>query len=61
LLGPTFASALGFGIRLDATIVRSMLVSALVSILGEWSWWFPPWAARLLRVPASRRSIETVQ
>jgi RND superfamily putative drug exporter len=46
----TFASALGFGILLDATIVRSMLVPALVSMFGGWNWWMPDWAARLLRV-----------
>jgi RND superfamily putative drug exporter len=46
----TFASALGFGILLDATIVRSMLVPALVSLFGGWNWWMPGWAARILRV-----------
>jgi RND superfamily putative drug exporter len=47
----TFASALGFGILLDATIVRSMLVPALVSMFGGWNWWMPSWAARVLRLP----------
>jgi putative drug exporter of the RND superfamily len=45
-----FASALGFGILLDATIVRSMLVPALVSMFGDWNWWMPGWFARVLRV-----------
>jgi RND superfamily putative drug exporter len=45
-----FATALGFGILLDATIVRALLVPALVSLLGRWNWWLPPWAARLLFV-----------
>jgi RND superfamily putative drug exporter len=49
----TFASALGFGILLDATIVRSALVPALVSLFGRWNWWLPGPAARVLRVPAS--------
>jgi RND superfamily putative drug exporter len=49
----TFASALGFGILLDATIVRSMLVPALVSMFGAWNWWMPGWAARILRIPPS--------
>jgi putative drug exporter of the RND superfamily len=49
----TFASALGFGILLDATIVRSMLVPALVSMFGDWNWWLPDWAARVLRVRPS--------
>jgi RND superfamily putative drug exporter len=46
----TFASALGFGILLDATIVRSMLVPALVSLFGKWNWWLPEPVARLLRI-----------
>ena len=46
----TFATALGFGILLDASIVRSMLVPALVSLFGEWNWWIPRGVARLLRV-----------
>jgi RND superfamily putative drug exporter len=46
----TFASALGFGILLDATVVRSMLVPALVSMFGRWNWWMPDRFARLLRV-----------
>jgi RND superfamily putative drug exporter len=49
----TFATALGFGILLDATVVRSMLVPALVSMFGRWNWWLPGWAARVLRVPPS--------
>jgi RND superfamily putative drug exporter len=45
-----FATALGFGILLDATIVRSLLVPALVSMFGEWNWWMPKWLATTLRV-----------
>jgi RND superfamily putative drug exporter len=45
------ASALGFGILLDATIVRSLLVPALVSLFGDWNWWMPSWLAKILRVP----------
>ena len=47
------ATALGAGILLDATILRALLVPALVALLGRWNWWLPPWAARLLRVPPS--------
>lgn len=46
-----FATALGFGILLDATIVRSLLVPAIVSLFGEWNWWMPSWLAKTLRVP----------
>ena len=47
------ATALGFGILLDATIVRSVLVPALVSMFGRWNWWMPGWFARVLRIPES--------
>jgi putative drug exporter of the RND superfamily len=47
------ATALGAGILLDATILRVLLVPALVALLGRWNWWLPPWAARILRVPPS--------
>jgi RND superfamily putative drug exporter len=48
-----FATALGGGILLDATIVRGVLAPALVSILGRWNWWLPRRPARLLRVEPS--------
>ena len=48
-----FATALGFGILLDATVVRSLLVPALVSMFGKWNWWLPDGVARVLRVQSS--------
>jgi RND superfamily putative drug exporter len=48
-----FATALGVGILIDATIVRALLVPALVGLLGRWNWWLPTWPARLLRVEPS--------
>ncbi|MFI6325351.1 MMPL family transporter [Nonomuraea sp. NPDC050556] len=48
-----FATALGIGILLDATVVRALLVPALVSVMGRWNWWLPGWAARVLRVQSS--------
>ena len=36
-----FATGMGVGILLDATIVRALLVPALVSLLGRWNWWLP--------------------
>jgi putative drug exporter of the RND superfamily len=47
------ATALGAGILLDATILRALLVPALVALLGRWNWWLPAWAARPLRVSPS--------
>ena len=52
-----FATALGGGILIDATIIRGILAPALVAILDRWNWWLPAWAARILRVePSSARS-----
>ncbi|HZD01087.1 MAG TPA: MMPL family transporter [Actinomycetes bacterium] len=48
-----FATGLGAGILLDATVVRALLVPALVSLLGRWNWWLPAWAARPLGVAPS--------
>jgi RND superfamily putative drug exporter len=54
-----FATALGAGILLDATVVRALLVPALVSLFGRWNWWMPVWAARILRVEPSPAVRET--
>jgi RND superfamily putative drug exporter len=48
-----FATGVGAGILLDATVVRSLLVPALVSLFGRWNWWLPRWAAVLLRTTPS--------
>jgi RND superfamily putative drug exporter len=45
------ATGLGAGILLDATVVRALLVPALLSLFANW--WLPPRLARLLRIPAS--------
>src|SRR5439155_20340469 len=45
-----FATGLGAGILLDATVVRALLVPALLSLLGRWNWWLPARLARLLLV-----------
>ncbi len=47
------ATGLGFGILLDATIVRSLLVPSLVSLFGRWNWYLPDGFARVLRVEPS--------
>jgi RND superfamily putative drug exporter len=52
------ATALGAGILLDATVVRSLLVPATVSLFGRWNWWMPRWAARVLRVPETPKPAE---
>ncbi len=47
------ATGLAAGILLDATVIRALLVPAVVSLFGRWNWYLPPWAARLLRVEPS--------
>jgi putative drug exporter of the RND superfamily len=50
------ATGLAAGILLDATVIRALLVPALVSLFGRWNWWLPSWSARLLRVQPSEAS-----
>ena len=44
----------GVGILIDATIVRALLVPALVSLFGRWNWWLPGWLARIMLVEPRR-------
>jgi RND superfamily putative drug exporter len=46
-------TALGVGILIDATLVRALLVPALVSLFGRWNWWLPGGLARVLRTEPS--------
>jgi RND superfamily putative drug exporter len=35
------------GVLIDATIIRALLVPALMRLLGRWSWWAPTPLRRL--------------
>ena len=48
-----FGIGLAAGIIFDATVIRALLVPALVRLMGRWNWWLPQWAARPLRTRAS--------
>ena len=48
-----FATGLAAGIILDATVIRALLVPAVVSLFGRWNWWLPAGPARWLRVEPS--------
>ena len=48
-----FATGLGAGILIDATIIRALVVPAVIMLMGRWNWWLPEWPARLLRVKPS--------
>jgi putative drug exporter of the RND superfamily len=49
-----FATALGGGILIDATIIRGILAPAVVALFGRANWWLPHGAARVLRVTPAR-------
>lgn len=44
-------TGLAAGILLDATVVRMLLVPALVVLFGKWNWWLPAPLARVLFIP----------
>jgi len=48
-----FATALATGILVDATVIRALIVPAVVLLMGRWNWWLPRVPARLLRVEPS--------
>ena len=39
---------LAVAVAIDATIVRVVLVPALMSLLGDRAWWLPRWLDRIL-------------
>ena len=47
------ATGLAAGILLDATVIRALLVPAVVSLFGRWNWVLPALPARILRVEPS--------
>src|SRR3954452_7866618 len=46
------AAGIAAGIVLDATVIRALLVPALMRMLGDANWWMPAWTRTVLRVPA---------
>jgi len=48
-----FGLGLAVAIFVDATLLRALLVPALMAWFGRWNWWLPPSLARLVRVPPS--------
>jgi putative drug exporter of the RND superfamily len=58
-----FAIGLAAGIIFDATVIRALLVPALMRLLGDANWWMPDWARRVLfisrREPAPEAAVES--
>jgi putative drug exporter of the RND superfamily len=48
-----FGIGLAAGIIFDATVIRALLVPAVMRLMGRWNWWLPKWAARPLRTRPS--------
>jgi RND superfamily putative drug exporter len=47
----SLAIGLAAGIIFDATVIRALLVPALMKLLGDWNWWMPKWTGTVLRIP----------
>ncbi len=43
-----FGLGLAFAVAIDATIVRCLLVPALMVIVGRRNWWLPKWLAKIM-------------
>ena len=53
-----FGIGLAAGIIFDATVIRALLVPAVMALMGRWNWWLPAPLARLFRVPVPAPSLE---
>ncbi|HKA66900.1 MAG TPA: efflux RND transporter permease subunit [Solirubrobacterales bacterium] len=51
------ATGLAFGIVIDVLVVRTLVVPALVALMGRWNWWMPTWIAWALRLGAPTHAI----
>jgi RND superfamily putative drug exporter len=43
-----FGVSLAMAIAIDAFVIRSLLVPAIMELLGARAWWLPEWLARIL-------------
>jgi RND superfamily putative drug exporter len=50
-----FGVGLAAGIIFDATVIRALLVPALMSLLGDANWWLPQWTRRALFIREEER------
>jgi putative drug exporter of the RND superfamily len=52
-----FGIGLAAAIFLDATVVRMVLVPAVMQLMGKWNWWLPSWLERALPDLEVERSV----
>jgi RND superfamily putative drug exporter len=60
----SLAVGIAAGIIFDATVIRALLVPALMKIFGQANWYLPEWtriALRLPETPAARKVIDLVE
>jgi len=43
-----FGVGLAVAIAIDSTLVRCLLVPAIMVLLGKWAWWMPGWLGRIV-------------
>jgi RND superfamily putative drug exporter len=43
-----FGVGLAIAIAIDSTIVRCLLVPAVMELMGKWAWWMPAWLDRIV-------------
>ncbi len=53
-----FGIGLAAGIIFDATVIRALLVPSIMQVAGDWNWWLPHWAGRLLFVKTSEPAVD---
>jgi RND superfamily putative drug exporter len=46
---------LAVAVLVDATVVRLVLVPALMELLGRANWWLPSWLAKVITLPGRKR------
>jgi putative drug exporter of the RND superfamily len=52
------AIGIAAGIIFDATVIRALLVPALMRLLGDANWWMPKWTSVALRIPNRERPVD---
>jgi RND superfamily putative drug exporter len=43
-----FGVGLAVAIAIDSTVVRCLLVPAVMELMGKWAWWMPGWLDRVV-------------
>src|SRR4051794_4532556 len=59
----SLAIGIAAGIVFDATVIRALLVPALMRLMGEANWWMPQWMCGVLRTqrrPVPQPAVEGV-